>query len=160
VGVWMGHPQAKPMPGKTGIRSAAPVLFRIFDFLPVPTKKSISTAKNTFQMKAPRNLKSLVTAAERPMSSGSRSFSISFPVDGSRISPQQWDLGLAPVYPIKMRDGKRPFNVFVNGKPIQFGSLTRSVTWRPAGPGFYSIIAIDRVGKVAASKVELDRLDE
>ena len=47
------------------------------------------------------------------------------------------------------------FKVFVNGKPIQYGNLVRSVTWSPKEPGFYSILAIDRVGNVAASNVEL-----
>lgn len=155
VGVWMGHPKAKPMPGKTGIRSAAPILFRIFDVLPNQAENTVATAKISTQMTAPINLRTLMTAAERPMFPGSKMFSISFPVDGSRFSGQQWASGSVPVYPIKMRDGKRPFNVFVNGKPIQFGSLTRSVTWKPKDPGFYSIIAIDRAGNVAESKVEL-----
>jgi penicillin-binding protein 1C len=151
VGVWVGHPQAKPMPGKTGLRSAAPVLFRIFDFLPVMARISFSTFGNSTQMKAPKNLRTLVDRANRFKPFPTRPFSISFPVDGSKIL----NAGVAPVYPIKVRDGERPFNVLINGKPIRFGSLARSVAWRPKEPGFYSIVAIDRAGNVAASNVEL-----
>lgn len=149
VGVWIGHPDGKPMPGKTGISMAAPVLFRVFDFLPTQTRESPRPLMNAMPENAPKNLKTFLSAREKP------SFSISFPVDGSKIPLPRWDSASAPVYPIKMRDGKRPFSVFVNGKPIRFGSLARSVTWNPGGPGFYSIVAIDRAGNVAASNVEL-----
>ena len=130
VGVWIGHPGGKPMPGKTGINMAAPVLFRVLDFLPTQTRKSPKPVENAMREKAPKNLKTLFPAGEKP------AFSISFPVDGSNIPLPRRDSSLAPVYPIKLRDGERPFSVFVNGKPIRFGSLARSVTWNPRGPGF------------------------
>ena len=155
VGVWMGHPNAKPMPGKTGGGSAAPILFRIFDFLPVQTRRKPALEAYTVQKKVPKNLKTLLTVGEKPDFSSSTLFSISFPVDGSNIPLWQRGSGSAAVYPIKMRDGKRPFSVFVNGKPLRFGSLARSVAWSPEEPGFYSILAIDRAGNVAASNVEL-----
>jgi len=155
VGVWMGHPKANPMPGQTGIRTAAPILFRIFDFLPVGSGGKIASLENVAMKKAPKNLRTLLTSGGNTGASYPMPFSISFPVDRSKIPFQQWNSGSAPVYPIKMREGKRPFSVFVNGKPIRFGNLARSVIWSPKEPGFYSIVAIDREGNVAASNVEL-----
>jgi membrane carboxypeptidase/penicillin-binding protein PbpC len=58
-------------------------------------------------------------------------------------------------FPIKMRDGQRPFSVFVNEKPIKVGNLTRSVAWTPEARGYYSIVAVDRIGNVAVSRVVL-----
>jgi penicillin-binding protein 1C len=155
VGVWMGHPNAKPMPGKTGSKAAAPILFRIFDTLPVRKRGKSALEAYADLKKAPKNLETLVTAGEKLEISSSTPFSISFPVDGSNIPLRQQGSGSAAVYPIKMRDGKRPFSVFINGIPIRFESLARSVAWKPKEPGFYSIVAIDRVGNVAASSVEL-----
>ena len=155
VGIWMGHPKAKPMTGKTGIRTAAPVLFRIFDFLPIGLGGKAAPLANVALKKAPKNLRTLFTSGKNQEAASSTPFSIFFPVDGSRIPFQKWNSGSLPVYPIKLRDGKRPFSVFVNGKSIRFGNLARSVTWSPKEPGFYSIVAIDRAGNVAASNVEL-----
>ena len=155
VGVWMGHPKARPMTGKTGIRSAAPIMFRIFDFLPIRSTGEATPLVNANRKEVPRNLRTLKTSEGNSISSNSTPFSISFPVDRSKIPFLPWNSGSAAVYPIKMRDGKRPFSVFVNGKPIRFGNLARSVAWKPKEPGFYSIVAIDRAGNVAASNVEL-----
>ena len=155
VGVWIGHPEAKPMTGKTGIRSAAPVLFHIFDFLPVGSEEKTTPLAIASMNKAPKNLRTLINSGEKSTTTNSTLFSISFPVDGSKIPFQQRNSGSATVYPIKMRDGKRPFSVFVNGKPIRSRNLARSVAWAPQDPGFYSIMALDRVGNVAVSNVEL-----
>ena len=154
VGVWMGHPKAKPMTGKTGIRTAAPILFRIFDFLPIRSEGKAAPLANVARKKAPKNLRTLLTSGENQEAPNSTPFSISFPVGGSRIPLLRWNSGTKHVYPIKMRGGKRPFSVFVNGKPIRSKNLARSVTWGPQGPGFYSIVAIDRAGNVAVSNVE------
>ena len=155
VGVWIGHPKAKPMTGKTGIGSAAPVLFRIFDFLPVRSEGNATPMANVASREAPKNLRALDASGEFSMSPDSSPFSVSFPADGSRIPFHLLNSSSTAVYPIKLQDGKRPFSIFVNGKPFRLGNLARSVTWRPREPGFYSIVAIDRAGNVAASKVEL-----
>jgi penicillin-binding protein 1C len=157
VGVWMGHPEAKPMTGKTGIRTAAPTLFRIFDFLPIRLEgKATSLANVGITInKAPRNLRVLFNPAGPQSSSNPRQFSISFPVDGAKIPLRRRNSSSTRVYPIKLRDGKRPFSVFVNGKPNRLRNLARTVSWSPKEPGFYSIMAIDREGNIAASNVEV-----
>ncbi len=155
VGVWMGHPDAKPMPAKTGARTAAPILFRIFDVLPAPTGKISARMAHVARDKAPMNLKTLLSVRKRSDILGSAPFSISFPPDGSVIPFRQRDSGSAVVTPVRMRDGKRPFNVFVNGAPVRIGSLGRSVAWRAETLGFYAIVAIDREGNIAASNFEL-----
>lgn len=155
VGVWMGHPKAKPMTGKTGIKTAAPILFHIFDFLPIRSGEETTTLVKVALGKAPKNLKLLLTSGENKDASNSMPFSISFPVDGSKIPFKQRNSSSTPVYPILMREGKRPFSIFVNGKAIRFENMARSVAWSPMEPGFYSIMAIDRTGNIAASNVEL-----
>ena len=80
-------------------------------------------------------------------------FKIGFPVDGSKISfPLH---GVKESIFIRLVDGSRPFNVFVNGEVVEANSLSRTMSWVPANPGFYSIVAIDKNGRVSQSKFEL-----
>ncbi|MBT7755483.1 MAG: penicillin-binding protein 1C [Candidatus Magasanikbacteria bacterium] len=155
VGVWLGDPKAKPMPGKTGANSAAPILLRIFDALTPPNERRTVVDAPAFLRRAPENLKTLQPGGGSDEVINSTGFSIAFPVDGSRIPLRQKGRRSATVFPIKMIDGQRPFSVFVNGIPIKVGNLTRSVVWTPGSLGFYSIVAVDRMGNVAASNVEL-----
>jgi penicillin-binding protein 1C len=155
VGVWMGDPGARPMPGKTGANAAAPILFRIFDALASPDRRKTVVDAPAFPRQAPINLKALRSARGVNEVSNSTPFSITFPVDGSRIPLRQGSSSPAAVFPIKMRDGERPFSVFVNEKPIKVGNLTRSVAWTPEARGYYSIVAVDRIGNVAVSRVVL-----
>ena len=57
--------------------------------------------------------------------------------------------------PIRLVDGSRPFNIFVNGQLLRTNSLSRIMSWEPTTPGFYSVVAIDKKGQVTQSKFEL-----
>jgi penicillin-binding protein 1C len=155
VGVWMGHPRAKPMTGKTGARTAAPLLFKIFDILPTHPVEGPASLEILPVKKTPKSLRKLQVSGEEAKGANSKPFSISFPVEGTRIPLRQRRFGPLTVFPIKLRDGKRPFSIFVNDRLMRSSNLTRSIPWSPKEPGFYSITAVDREGIVATSRVEL-----
>jgi penicillin-binding protein 1C len=150
VGVWMGNPDAKPMPGATGMNFAAPMMFRIFDSLPVNKfGKHSGSAEMEAYSEAPQNLQTL----SRQTDIGE--FSITFPADGSELSIQVADEGSYTMLPIKLRDGIRPYHVFVNGEIVGSEGLTRTQMWQPDSEGFYSVVAVDREGSVAKSSFRL-----
>lgn len=152
IGVWIGHPKAEPMIEKTGIKTAAPVLFRLFDILP-DTNKGGNVSRMAPHKQVPKNLRRIDTRHGDSKLADATSFKIGFPVDGSKI-PFPFNGAEETIF-IRLVDGSRPFNVFVNGEVVGSDSLSRTMSWVPANPGFYSIVAIDKNGCVSQSKFEL-----
>ena len=83
------------------------------------------------------------------------SFGVAFPVDGAKIPFISTSDGTTTSLSIKLKDGSRPFSVFVNGRAMHGRTVSRSITWTPKGAGFYSIVAVDRAGNVAETRFEL-----
>ena len=77
-------------------------------------------------------------------------FKIGFPVDGSKI-PFPFSGAEESIF-IRLVDGRRPFNVFVNGEVVESVSFANDVLGA-SKPGFYSIVAIDKNGRVSQSKL-------
>ena len=114
VGVWVGRPDGTPRPGHYGVRSAAPLLFEIFDTLPStaglvaavpvgsatpPSLQPLPPALTYFQ---PRDR----TPAGVPVS-------IAYPRDGSEIEqPDGRPIAL------RAKGGKRPLVWLIDGRPI------------------------------------------
>ena len=154
VGVWLGHPEAEPMRQKTGIKTAAPVLFRIFDMLPAK-KASNGRLRSADLTQAPKNLRRIALDKNDTAHKNLGSFGLVFPVDGATIPFISIADGAATSVSIKLKDGNRPFSIFVNGRAMHEQTTSRSITWAPKTPGFYSIVAIDRAGSVAETRFEL-----
>ena len=158
VGVWLGHPKAEPMRNKTGIKTAAPVLFRIFDMLPHNKDDGGFSKSADIKRKVPKNLRRVGLDKDKIAPRGQDSFDVAFPVDGAQIPFPSMSNGSGANLSIKLKDGRRPFSVFVNGRVMKGRNPSRSITWTPKGPGFYSIVAVDRVGNVAETRFELSNL--
>ena len=158
VGVWLGHPKAEPMRQKTGIKTAAPVLFRIFDMLPHNNAEKGRLRSATLK-EAPKNLRRVVLEKNKPTSQNQNSFGVAFPVDGAKIPFISMSDGSETSLSIKLKDGSRPFSIFVNGHAMHGRTVSRSLTWTPKGAGFYSIVAVDRAGNVAETRFELAHPD-
>ena len=154
VGVWLGHPEAKPMRQKTGIKTAAPLLFRIFDMLP-HNKAEKGWLRSATIKEAPKNLRRVVLEKNENTSQNQDSFGVAFPVEGAKIPFISTSDGTATSLSIKLKDGSRPFSVFVNGRAMHGRTVSRSIAWTPKGAGFYSIVAVDRAGNVAETRFEL-----
>ena len=150
VGVWVGRPDGTPVPGLSGIVSAAPILFEAFDRI---------GPKRVALKRAPPGVLTASTASLPPplrtfRGPGEATFElakkddpeIAYPLDGVAV-----DLGIAEGDPapltIKVRNGAPPFTFFVNGTPIARPPFARSETWQPDGPGFVTLSVVDRDGK-------------
>ena len=146
VGVWVGRPDGTPVPGLSGIGSAAPILFEAFNRIgpkrtplrPAPAGTIVATSAS---LPAPlrrfRDPSLDPAAIDLP--------AISFPQDGVAV-----DVGIAVGKPtpltIKIRDGSPPFTFFANGVPIGRQPFARAETWTPDGPGYVTLSVVDAKG--------------
>ena len=147
VGVWVGRADGMPMPGQTGMRTAAPLLFRIFDLLPGAVADA---APGRPPGSAPANLRRL-DATFHVAKAAPGTLAIAFPVDGSVI---RLGGGVRSI-PIRIEGGRRPFHLFVNAAPLSRATRKRTIAWPPDGAGFYEIMALDAGGATARVTVEL-----
>ncbi len=148
IGVWVGRPDGRPVPGLSGIVTAAPVLFESFDRLGVattPLRDAPSGVLFASNPELPEPLRRFRhpnddVAAREPAPE------ISFPRDGVEV-----DLGLAagseaPLF-IKIRNGVPPFTFLANGAPFGRTAFARQNAWQPDGPGYVTLSVIDAEGR-------------
>ncbi|MEM7423682.1 MAG: penicillin-binding protein 1C, partial [Pseudomonadota bacterium] len=152
VGVWIGRPDAAPMPGATGIRTAAPVLFEAFSRLaPViaplagPPRDALTVAHGDL----PLPLRRVRTPAGTPPEDR---LTIAFPPNGARIDLRGGSVPLV----LKLRDGRPPFSWLVNSAPVETSSFEREAIWQPDTTGHVTIAVIDAAGRSAQSRVYVD----
>jgi len=157
IGVWVGRPDGAPVPGISGITTAAPILFESFDRLGAATvplragPAGVLVASNS-ELPAPlrrfRHFNEGVVARDAAPE-------IAFPADGVDV-----DLGLrggseAPLI-VKVRNGVPPFTFFANGAPFGRTAFARQDSWTPDGPGFVTISVLDAEGRSDTVRVFLD----
>lgn len=156
IGVWVGRPDGVPVPGISGIKAAAPILFESFDrlgpvtpFAPPPPGTLIAANPDLPEplrrFRHPNDNRVARDAAPE----------IAFPADGVDI-----DLGIAngdgrPLV-VKVRNGAPPFTFFANGAPFGRSAFTRQGSWQPDGPGYVTVSVVDAKGRSDKVKVFLD----
>jgi len=154
IGVWMGRADATPMPGVLGVDVAAPMLFEAFSRLkptPMalrPPPPSVLTVSN---LELPLPLRHFQHGD--PLDNPNRP-EITFPPDGARLDTGG-DTQNTPMV-IKLRNGRLPITVLIDGTPIQLLPWEREVQWQPTGRGFVSISVIDAIGETDHVQVFLD----
>ncbi|MCB9992875.1 MAG: penicillin-binding protein 1C [Hyphomicrobiaceae bacterium] len=148
IGVWVGRPDGVPVPGITGIGSAAPLLFESFDRLgapnvPLPGPPPGAIISSNADLPEPLQRfrhpdEALVAASPAP--------EIAFPANGVDV-----DLGLGDdsgqTLAIKVRNGAPPFTFYANGDPFLRSTFARQADWHPDGPGFVTLSVVDASGK-------------
>jgi penicillin-binding protein 1C len=148
IGVWVGRPDGTPVPGQSGIGSAAPILFEAFDRLgprraPLPAAPAGTLVASTAALPAPlrhfRRPGEAVTSAHDELE-------IAYPLDGVAVD-LGIDIGDPTPLVIKLRNGEPPFTFFANGMPIGRAPFARAETWQPDGPGFVTLSVVDSAGK-------------
>ncbi len=150
VGVWVGRPDGTPVPGLSGIVSAAPVLFEAFGRIGAKrvalrrAPPGVLTVSSTAALPAP--LRYFRDPDQATFEQNKDDPEIAYPRDGVSV-----DLGIAAGDPmplaIKVRNGAPPFTWFVNGLPVARTPFARSEQWQPDGPGFVTLSVVDRDGK-------------
>ena len=152
VGVWVGRPDGAPMKSGTGLATAAPLLFSAFGHLP-RDQKPTDTFKIVAIDDAPLGLRYfdrpkkkftastvLTNVHQRPQ--------IAFPPDGVQML---WGDLKKDGLTLKIKGGKRPLNLIINGRATNVGSWQRAFHWRPDGPGTYEFAVVDRDGHTSNS---------
>ncbi len=153
IGVWVGRPDGVPVPGISGIRAAAPILFESFDRLgPVtpfaPPPQGVIIAANP---DLPEPLRRFRHPNDNRVARDAAP-EIAFPADGVDV-----DLGIAdganrPLI-VKVRNGSPPFTFFANGAPFGRSAFNRQGSWEPDGPGYVTVSVVDAKGRSDAVKV-------
>ena len=151
VGVWVGRPDGTPVPGLSGIVSAAPVLFEAFDRIG-PKRVALRRAAAgrahgvVDRRRCRRRCAASATPARRPSSrdrtiprspirsTASRSISASPRAIRRRSSSRS-------------ATARRPSPCSSMACPIARTPFARSETWQPDGPGFVTLSVVDRDGK-------------
>jgi penicillin-binding protein 1C len=156
VGVWVGRPDGIPVPGISGIKAAAPILFEAFDRIG-PTTPFAAPPAGVIQAANP-DLPEPLRRFRHPNDNRTArdpAPEISFPEDGSDL-----DLGTSagdgqPLV-VKVRNGAPPFTFFANGAPFEQAAFTRQGMWQPDGPGYVTVSVVDAKGRSDQVKVFLD----
>ena len=144
VGVWIGRPNGTPVPGAFGGDHAAPLLFEVFgrlkpdyDPLPPPPPDTLIVT----QAQLPQHLRRFGDTAV-----GARGPEVAFPPDGAVLAASDSVL--------KIRGGRLPLTVLVNGAPVEPRQRSRQIALGPLGPGFSDIAVIDAHGLSAHVTVQ------
>jgi penicillin-binding protein 1C len=142
VGVWVGRPDGTPLPESSGFRTAAPLLFQVFDLLPGAPLAPLPPDA------APPALAALTP---RPPGLAEAAPEIAFPQDGAELRLTD----LPEVLPLEATGGRRPLAWLVDGRPVPVDSLGRRGHWQPGGAGFSEIVVVDAAGRRDAVRVRL-----
>ncbi|MCT8158801.1 penicillin-binding protein 1C [Pseudoruegeria sp. SHC-113] len=140
IGVWMGRPDATPVPGAFGGDLAAPVLFEAFARIaprrtPFPPPPPGALMLNTAQLPEALRYAAGAEARQGP------EMRFAFP-------PQ--DAALLPGLPLiaRLQHGEPPFTWLANGRPLP-PTRARHAEIPLDGPGFHALTVIDATGSRA-----------
>ena len=150
IGVWIGRPDGTPVPGLSGIVSAAPILFEAFNRLGqnrVALKRApagVLVARSTGDL--PRPLQRFRGAADTAAAEPDDP-QIAFPLDGVEV-----DLGIKDGDPMPLDDqgagtATRPSPSSPTAPRSARTPFDRSETWQPDGPGFVTLSVVDETGR-------------
>ncbi len=162
LGIWVGRADNGAVPGITGHKTAAPILFEAFaksGLAIAPLKPAPAGALRMTLDELPVTLKRFGA----PLQSLARiavpepSPHIVYPPDGARIELGQTATGRRFPVVLKLQDGRPPFRWLANGKLLKTSSRKRVATWIPDGSGYSSLTVIDAGGRAASVNIFITR---
>ena len=155
--VWAGRPDGTPMPGTSGLTTAAPVLFKIADLLgPAPADSGRwpppPGALLVERRDLPPGLQRLRAGPfDRPGSAVAGGPRILFPPNGATIAWDGRDL------PLEAAGGTGELRWLADDKPLPPAAPRRTLYWQPKGVGFVRLTVIDAAGESAHADIRLAR---
>jgi penicillin-binding protein 1C len=166
VGVWAGRADGTSTPGLIGRESAAPLMRRVFDLLPMPDRavpgprpEGLLAARTTTDLPPPLQRLRVAEAGLASVRPSVRSdgpaaepLRLSFPPDGAVLDWAQASLGLV----LSADGGRRPYAWLVNGRPLETMPWHRGAQWQPGGRGAARVTVIDADGQAASAEIWLD----
>ncbi|ESR25561.1 penicillin-binding protein 1C [Lutibaculum baratangense] len=151
VGVWIGRPDGAPVPGMSGRRTAAPLLFGVFARLPGPRQPLAAPPRGTLLA----DDGALPPALRRYAGDGGPQRIaepppvILFPPEAARVAAPRDRAGELRPLVAKLDGGRPPFRWFANGTPLAV-DRRREQSFRPDGLGFSTLTAVDAEGRQAS----------
>jgi penicillin-binding protein 1C len=154
IAVWAGRPDGTPMPGCSGLVTAAPVLFKIADLIgasppdiaPEPPPGVLLVNHRELPV-ALRRLDP--TPGEAGRGRDADGPKILYPPDGAVVA---WD---GATLPLEAVGGRGPLHWLVDGRPLPPAPPRRTLYWRPSENGFARLTVIDAKGRSAHATVRL-----
>ncbi len=154
IAVWVGRPDGTPMPGISGITTAAPVLFKIADLLgpaansdvPRPPPGALLVARRDL----PPRLQRLDPGPAERAGREAGGPKILYPPDGSTV---EWH---GEAVPLEASGGRGPLRWLADGRPLPPGAPRHELFWSPDGVGFTRLTVIDAAGRSAHATVRLE----
>jgi penicillin-binding protein 1C len=161
LGVWVGRPDAAPVPGLSGIETAAPLLFEAFARVglervnfagPPPGLVERSRSALPYALKKYRGRDADVAVVP----DGSLPPQIVYPPQGARVALGSG--GSGPLMPlvIKLQGGSGPYRLIANGEALPKSSRRRVLNWTPDSPGASTLTVMDAEGRAASVSVFID----
>lgn len=151
VGVWVGRADGTPTPGRYGAVAAAPLVYGLFDLLPVPESPPSGVGALPAWENAPAAMLRRASVGANTAAPPRDPLRLVFPTPG--IVAERRDG--APLM-LEARGGKRPLLWLVDGQPLpRAAPLARTAQWNPAGPGVARVTVMDALGAAASAVVEV-----
>ena len=161
LGVWVGRPDASPVPGLSGIASAAPLLFEAFvrsgldrvDFPPAPygvVERSRSALPFALRKYKGRD------EAPGAVAAGSQPPHIVYPPQGARVALGAGGAGRMMPLVIKLQGGVAPYRLIANGQLLPKPTRRRVLNWKPDSEGASTLTVMDAEGRAASVSVFID----
>ncbi|MDP3523443.1 MAG: penicillin-binding transpeptidase domain-containing protein, partial [Hoeflea sp.] len=161
LGVWMGRPDAAPVPGLSGITHAAPLLFEAFarsgldrvDFPPAP-HGLVERSRSAL----PFALRKYKSREEMPaaVAGGALPPRIVYPPQGARVALGAGGAGAMMPLVIKLQGGVAPYRLIANGVPLSKPTRRRVLNWKPDSEGASTLTVMDSAGRAASVSVFID----
>tara|TARA_R110002020_G_scaffold441495_2_gene652344 strand:+ start:26735 stop:28846 length:2112 start_codon:yes stop_codon:yes gene_type:complete len=161
LGVWVGRPDASPVPGLSGIATAAPLLFEAFvrtgldrvDFPPAPYGLiEPSRGELPFALRKYKAGDETATAS----AGGALPPRIVYPPQGARVALGSGGSGRMMPLVIKLQGGVAPYRLIANGLPMPRPTRRRVLNWNPDSAGASTLTVMDAEGRAASVSVFID----
>lgn len=159
VGIWVGRPDGSPRPGSYGRNTAAPVLFQVFDQLPVdaaPHPVPAGVMQVTSRAALPASMQRYRAPQLWADARGNEAAPpprIAFPPAGATIDLDDGGVELS----LRALGGTPPLRWMVDGEVLPAADVYQPTLWRAEGAGFTEIAVIDAEGRTDRTQVRLSR---
>ena len=161
LGVWVGRADNGSVPGITGIKTAAPILFDAFDdslgaeLVPFPIAPAGAVRQERDDLpKALQNFNNLPIRERFANISIRDRLQFTFPMNGSELELGKGLDGAALPIIVKFEGGVPPFKLIENQNPIE-AKRRRQLLWAPSGKGFFKLSVVDAVGQLKSVNVRV-----
>ncbi len=160
LGVWVGRPDNSAVPGITGRKAAAPILFEAFAKsglkLTAFSKPPMGVSRQAREQLPPTMRRfTLASSLLEDMRLPEPSPAIVYPPEGAEIELGQTAKGLHLPLRLKIQNGRPPFRWLANGETFSANAQRRQVSWQPDGKGQSTLTVIDAAGRAASVNVFL-----